>query len=171
MLIPNKKTVCFTGHRPQTIPFLLDETNEKSLLLKNQIIKIIMQLIEKENAEHFISGMAIGVDQLCAEIVLDLKKQYPHITLECAFPCKTQAVKWSEKHRERYFNIIKKADKRTMVQKEYTADCMMKRNKYMVDNADIVIAVWNGERSGTGNTVFYAKSKGKVIVQVNPENL
>ena len=120
------KTVCFTGHRPQSIPFLWDETNEKSIALKKRIRQEIINLIENENAAHFISGMALGTDQICAEIVLELKEQYPYITLECAFPCKTQAVKWSDKCRERYFGIIYKADKKTMVQREYTPDCMMK---------------------------------------------
>lgn len=163
------RTVCFTGHRPQSIPFLRDETNEKSMVLKKRIRQEIINLIEHENAAHFISGMALGTDQICAEIVLELKAQYLHITLECAFPCKTQAVKWNAESRERYFGIIYRADKKTMVQREYTADCMMKRNKYMVDSADFVIAVWNGSRSGTGNTVDYAKKKGKIIIQINPD--
>ncbi len=165
------KTVCFTGHRPQSIPFLWDETNDKSIKLRKRIRFIITDLIEKENAAHFISGMALGVDQIAAEIVLELKEQYPQITLECAFPCKTQAVKWNEKSRERYFGIIYRADKRTMLQREYTADCMMKRNKYMVDKSDFVVAVWNGNRSGTGNTVAYAKSKSKTVIQINPNQI
>ena len=165
------KTVCFTGHRPQSIPFLWDETSEKSIALKKRIRQEIVNLIEHKNATHFISGMALGTDQICAEIVLELKEQYPHITLECAFPCKTQAVKWSDKCRERYFGIIFKADKKIMVQREYTPDCMMKRNKYMVDKSDFIIAVWNGSKSGTGNTVTYAKSKDKTVIQINPNEI
>ena len=42
-------------------------------------------LIEKENVTHFISGMAIGIDMYAAEIVLDLKKSYPGITLELSY--------------------------------------------------------------------------------------
>ena len=34
-----------------------------------------------------------------------------------------------------------------------------KKNEYMVDNSDYVIAVWNGKPSGTGNTVTYARKK------------
>lgn len=164
-------TVCFTGHRPQSIPFLWDESSEKSIRLKRQLREVILNLIQNEDARHFISGMALGVDQMAAEIVLELKEQFPDITLECEFPCKTQAVKWSDKCRERYFSIIYKADKKTMVQREYTPDCMMKRNKYMVDASDFVIAVWNGNKSGTGNTVNYAKSKNKTIIQINPNEI
>ena len=43
---------------------------------------------------------------------------------------------------------------------------MMKRNKYMVDKSDIVVAVWNGSKGGTANTVKYAKQSGKTIKQI-----
>ena len=161
-----EKTVCFTGHRPQTLKFLWNEESEMCRALKMQIKNTITELIEKENAIHFISGMALGVDMICAEIVLELKKTYPQITLECAIPCETQAARWSEIYRERYFNTIISSDKETLLQTQYTADCMMKRNKYMVDKSDIVVAVWNGSKGGTANTVKYAKQSGKTIKQI-----
>ena len=120
---------------------------------------------------HFITGMALGVDMYAAEIVLDLKSKYPHITLESAIPCETQAIKWSVASRERYYNIAAKCDKETMLQREYTPDCMDKRNRYMVDHADYILAVWNGCPSGTGNTVRYAHKKGKSIIVINPVSL
>ena len=55
-----------------------------------------------------------------------------------------------------------------MLQREYTPDCMDKRNRYMVDHADDILAVWNGCPSGTGNTVRYAHKKGKSIIVINP---
>lgn len=161
-----EKTVCFTGHRPQTLKFLWNEECEMCKNLKMQIKNTITELIEKENAIHFISGMALGVDMICAEIVLELKKTYPQITLECAIPCETQAAKWTENYRDRYFNTIIASDKETMLQTHYTVDCMMKRNKYMVDKSDIVVAVWNGSKGGTANTVNYAKQSGKTIKQI-----
>ena len=47
--------------------------------------------------------MAQGVDMYAAEIVLELKKQDPQITLECAIPYERQAVRWPEALRNRYF--------------------------------------------------------------------
>ena len=42
---------------------------------------------------------------------------------------------------------------------------MQKRNEYMVDKSDLVIAFWNGEESGgTWNTINYAERKGKQLV-------
>lgn len=38
----------------------------------------------------------------------------------------------------------------------------------MVKECDVVIAVWNGKPSGTGNTVKMAKNAGKKVRTVNP---
>ena len=163
-----KRTACFTGHRPQTITYLWDESSQQALELKARIKKAIVYLIENKNVKHFISGMALGVDMIAAEIVLELKSKYPEIKLECALPCETQASKWSVKYRDRYFNIIEMSDKETLLQTHYTADCMHKRNRYMVDHSDYVIAVWDGSPSGTGKTVMYAKENNKAILQIKP---
>ena len=90
-----EKTCAFTGHRPQKLPFGLNEEDARCTALKEELRKQIINLIEDENVTHFISGMALGVDLVAAEIVLDLKASYPGITLESAIPCETQAVKWT----------------------------------------------------------------------------
>ena len=41
---------------------------------------------------------------------------------------------------------------------------MQKRNMYMVDRADLVLAIWNGEeKGGTWNTIRYARKKEKAL--------
>lgn len=106
-----------------------------------------------------------------AEIVLDLKAKYPQITLEAAVPCESQADKWPVKLQRRYHAILSRCDTKTLIQSQYTNDCMQKRNRYMVDKADMVIAVWNGSPSGTGKTVAYAKEQGKPVLMIDPESL
>ena len=69
------------------------------------------------------------------------------------------------------FSFASKCDKETMLQRQYTRDCMKKRNQYMVDCAEIVLAVWNGEPSGTGQAVWYAKEKGKLVWRIDPATL
>ena len=142
---------------------------DKAAIRRSLIILALSDSTFLDNS--IITGMALGVDMYAAEIVLDLKSKYPHITLESAIPCETQAIKWSVASRERYYNIAAKCDKETMLQREYTSDCMDKRNRYMVDHADYILAVWNGCPSGTGNTVRYAHRKGKSIIVINPASL
>lgn len=137
--------------------------------LKGRLEELIKNLIEKEGVTHFISGVALGVDTYAANIVLNLKAQYLGITLECAIPCETQAVKWNERDRDIYCDLLAKCDKETLLQQNYTSDCMQKRNEYMVDNSDCVIAVWNGKSNGTGNTVKYAMRNNKKLALINPQ--
>ena len=165
-----KTTCCFTGHRPQNLPFGFNEEDPRCLELKKVLQNVIEKLYES-GVRHFITGMAIGVDMYAAEIVIELRKTHPDITLESAIPCETQATRWSVAMQERYYEIASKCDKETMLQHQYTADCMQKRNVYMVDHSDYVVAVWDGTRSGTGNTVEYAKTKGKGIVKIDPVTL
>ena len=79
--------------------------------------------------------------------------------------------KWTEEQRDRYFDIASKCDKETLIQHHYTADCMHKRNRYMVDQADFIIAVWDGRPSGTGKTVQYAQRQGKPVTIINPKTM
>ena len=157
------KTCAFTGHRPQNLPFGFNEEDERCIDLKKTLREQIINLIENEGVTHFISGMAIGVDMYAAEIVLGLKASYPGITLESAIPCESQAAKC--------FDIASKCDKETLIQTHYTPDCMDKRNRYMVDHADVLIAVWDGSPSGTGKTVRYAHQQGKSVITINPRTL
>ena len=167
----NNLTVCFTGHRPQNLPFGFNEEDPRCIRMRRMLARKTEELILQQCATHFISGMAIGVDMICAEIVLELSQKYPHITLECAVPCKSQPNKWYDSMKERYCSILERSNKVTIIQEKYTSDCMHKRNRYMIECADIVIAVWDGKPSGTGYTVNYAKEKGRKVYILNPDKL
>ena len=40
--------------------------------------------------------------------------------------------------------FVEQCDKETMLQREYTYSCMIDRNKYIVDNSSVLIAVYDG---------------------------
>lgn len=166
----NEKTCAFTGHRPQNLPFGFDEADRRCRKLKKVLKKQILGLIKNENVTHFISGMALGVDMYAAEIVLELKARYSGITLESAIPCGSQSAKWPKAMRERYSDIVSRCDIQTLLQTDYTPDCMDRRNRYMADKSDLLIAVWDGGAGGTGNTVRYALSLGKPVIVIDPRN-
>lgn len=166
------KICAFTGHRPQGLPFRFNEADNRCIGLKRELREQIIRLIKEEGVTFFITGMAQGVDIYAAEIVLELKSMYPDIKLECAIPFETHSSKWPDEIRKRYWNIVNKCDKKTVLQILHTPDCMQKRNCYMVDHADVILAVWNGRRrSGTGNTINYAVQKKKLIYRINPETM
>ncbi len=167
-----EKTCSCTGHRPQNLNFGFNEKDEICILLKKKMRETIEKLILEDNVTRFISGMALGVDTWFAETVLELRDTlYPQISLEAAIPCETQASKWNETQRNRYFNIISRCDKETMLRTHYTANCMQRRNFYMVEHCDFLLAVWNGAPGGTKSTVKHAEEQNKVIICIDPKNL
>lgn len=133
----------------------------------------IIALIEKDSFNYFISGGAIGADQDFAEIVIKLKRRYPHIQLEIAVPCPNQDIKWNSSDKARYKHILENADFVNILSTSYSPICRQKRNEYMVDKSDFVIVVWNGDPTGgTYNTLCYIKhlNKSYEIINLMSEN-
>ena len=48
--------------------------------------------------------------------------------------------------------------------KKYGKSAPLVRNKLIVDNADVVIAFWDGKSRGTKFATDYAESKGKKVI-------
>ena len=160
--------VSFTGHRPNKLGGY--QNNPISDYVKEKLTEKIEKCI-LDGVDNFISGMAIGVDTWAAEIVLQLKEKYSHIKLEAAIPFKGQEGKWPDFSQDIYNNILKKCDKITIVcEGTYAAWKMQKRNEYMVDNSDLVIAVWDGTTGGTKNCIKYARSQSKKVIWINPND-
>ena len=99
MLIMDKTTCAFTGHRPRSFPWKYDETASGCILLKEVLTEQITALSDSGVTDGF-SGMALGVDLWCAQIVLDLQKKNPALKIHCVLPCEGQADGWSDSARE-----------------------------------------------------------------------
>lgn len=156
--------MCVTGHRPKKL-YGYDLTDPRWVRLKNDF----KDILKRNLCDEAITGMALGVDTVFALAVLELKKEGYDIKLHCAIPCKNHSCKWPEKSVLQYKDILSKADTVKLVSdEEYKPWLMQKRNEYMVDLADVVIAVWDGSNSGTGNCIKYAQKCGKEIIQITP---
>ncbi len=158
-----ERTCCFTGHRPVKLPWGMNEADPRCADLKHRLRSVLCETYNN-GYRHFICGMAIGCDTYFAEAVLDLKKEYGDLTLEAAVPCDSQADKWNRKQREKYQSLLSACDTVTYVSHMYSPDCMMKRNRYMIDSSSLLIACFNGRSSGTMNTIVYAERSGVLTV-------
>ncbi len=149
-------TCCFSGHRPQKIIWKDKEQSQEYCEIITRTQKEIVNAIDNGYI-FFITGMAIGYDMSCAEIVLSLKKQYPDIKLICALPCKEQDKYWREADKLKYKKILSQADKIIYTSTVYTKECMRKRNEYMLSQSSLLIAFFNGNSGGTKTTVEAAR--------------
>lgn len=158
-----EKCCCFTGHRPQKLPWGSNEWDWRCVALKERILLLIRELY-REGYRHFITGMALGIDTYCCEMVLRLKEEHNDVVLEAALPCRDQDRNWSQKDKERYRRLVAQCDLQTLVQEEYTRGCMLRRDRYMVSRAECVMGVYDGMSSGgTRVTLTYALEQQKEV--------
>ena len=104
-----------------------------------------------------------------------LRDQGYDIIIEVAVPFKNQPIKWNMESQELYNKQLLAADIITYVDTLdmyrtnipdglFDRNKLMNRNKYMIDNSDVLIAVWDGSPSGTKHAIDYAKEKNKEVI-------
>ncbi|MBR2742694.1 MAG: DUF1273 family protein [Clostridia bacterium] len=169
-----KKTCCFSGHRPKAFPWRYNEKDPQCVWLKGRIAKEIERAV-CDGFTRFIVGGAMGVDMWSAEAVIEYKKKHKRddIELVLAIPFLDYAVHFTEDDKNRLMKIIDASSERVLTSPEDDTSRVTlkyyKRNEYMVDNSQRLIAVYEpraGMRGGTKYTVEYAEKKGAEVVVI-----
>lgn len=161
-------TCCFTGHRPNKLPWGSRDGDSRCLALKDEIA-MRLEGIYQAGYRHFICGMAQGCDSYFAQAVLALRELHPEVTLEAAVPCRDQADGWTPAAQALYRSLLAQCDAVTVLQEHYSPGCMQRRNEYMVDRASLLLACFNGRPGGTMSTVLYATRQGLNLVTIEME--
>lgn len=156
---PREICCCFSGHRPNRLPWGSRESDERCLELKYTLSRTLEDLYGR-GFRHFICGMALGCDFYFAEAVLALRELHPDVTLEAAIPCADQAEHWAAAHKARYEALLARCDEQRLIQQAYSPGCMQRRNEYMVDHTALLLAAFAGVPGGTMNTILYAQRSG-----------
>lgn len=147
-----------TGHQnlgsPETVAWVKE--NIQAALAKYQI-------------QHGFTSLAIGADQLFAEILHDSGIPYTAV-----LPCREiEKTFQTPAHLENYRRLLRAAaEVETLDFIEPAEMAYMEAGKRVIDLADLVIAVWNGLPAkglgGTGDAVKYARERQKLVVHINP---
>ena len=155
---PKRKVRCaFTGHRPQ---YLKRPEDDIKVELENAIMAAI-----RDGYTTFISGGAYGVDIWAEEIVTRLRTRNPALHLIAAIPFPGFEEAWAEEWKERYNALLAAADFVVFMEERHSKQAYQTRNEWMVTHATRLIAVYNGEPSGTRNTICFAR-KIRVNVRI-----
>lgn len=158
----------FTGHRPYKLPWKYNVEDPRCVALNDRLRDQVVQLAA-EGITDFYCGMAEGTDVYAATAVLLLKQSNPGISLHCIIPYSAQPDKWLPSSQAMYFEILARADEVKELSHDYYDGCLLDRNRYMVDHARYLLAVYNGEyRGGTAATVRYAQKLGRKVIIMNP---
>jgi len=164
--------VAITGHRPDKIGGYTPNPMA-TYIYKWLTIQMVKIYIEHDHVE-FISGMALGADTLFASIASKMKEARPgEVRLVCAIPFEGHGSNWPNASRKFYDKLLKRADEVVIVSEGgFTPQKMQRRNEWMVDHCDELLAVWNGDQfGGTWNCIAYAKEKEKLITYIDAKRL
>ncbi len=143
--------IAFTGHRPNK--FGTDGEYATS------IYSAVLDVLNELKPEKVISGMARGVDTIAA--ICAHSVGIPYIA---AIPFLSHATNHAVEDQKIYDDLLKNAlDIQITSDGDYAIWKFQKRNEWMVDNCDLLCAVWNGSRGGTANCIKYAKQVGREI--------
>lgn len=170
--------IAFTGHRPEKLP-----TGDGRIALQAEIANALKRALAKYGESHqvvAITGGAQGIDTDAAREAYKLK--IPYIV---AIPFEGQSSKWETEAQERYQKMCRLANGEVaqllanngervrggavyISQGGYEYAKYGKRDRWMVDHCDALIAVYDGSPSGTGKTYDYAKSIRKPVLRIDP---
>lgn len=147
---------CFTGHRSEKLSQSPEEVK--------QWLAIQIEAAIADGFLTFITGMGMGVDIWAGEIVLRLRESDPRLHLIAVVPWPGFSVRWNAEWKQRYNDVIRRADLVKFVRKSYESSIFTRRNTWMVDHSARVIGYYNGEDGGTKDTIEYAESQGVEVV-------
>ena len=156
-------TCCFTGHRPGKLPADAERRDALRRALRADIIRTA-----EAGFEMFLCGMALGTDTWAREGGRALREQGMPARLIAALPCPAQDAPWREADKRRYRFLLSQADAVYTACEVYTPYCMAMRNRWMVEHASRVIAVFDGSPGGTAGTLSIARKKGLEIITISP---
>ena len=134
--------ICGTGHRPNKLGGYGQEVTDK-------LVHTAAVWLADNSPKKVITGMALGWDQALALAARELA--IPYI---CACPFVGMQDKWPQASKNLYIDILSEAfEIHYVCEPGYAAWKMQKRNEWMVDHADLVVALWDGSSGGTGNCI------------------
>ena len=139
--------IAVTGHRPKRL-----KGQQK------EIKRWLSEQLDKYECTEAISGMAQGADQIFAQAAVE-----KNIPLICCYPYRKNFFHQEEQ------KILNRAKDIKFISETYTGNRVYWfRDKYMVDNCDLLLAVWDGIKAGgTWLTINYAQKIGKPVIFYN----
>lgn len=145
-----------TGHRPEKLGGYTADVDSRLCALALKHVKLM-------HPTEVISGMALGWDMAIARAAL-----VANVPFVAAVPFHGQELRWPVASQIMYRQLLDAASLIEFVSPgSYEPWKMAARNRWMVNRADHVLALWDrGEDGGTAHCVAYANKKKLPVTNV-----
>lgn len=157
--------VAFTAHRPHKLGgYAPNPVHEAAwAAFRAELLRL--------RPDGAFSGMAVGGDQIAAEVCCELE-----IPWVAAVPFAGQERRWPRAVQERYRQLLGRARGIATICDPPTNNSEMRaamhaRDRWMVDRAGLLLALWDGSSGGTGTTIAYAREVGRETWVCRPGEL
>jgi len=167
------KSCAFTGHRPDRYFFKYNELHPLCEKIKTVLLEQAKDLYSRDVRRYYVGG-ALGADMWAGEAVVALKSlpEYKEAELVCVLPYEGYDSDWNDESHDRLQRLMSACIEAKAVSNPEDKQAFKKRNQYLVDHSDCLVAVYDekrGLRSGTKQTVEYAKKLNREIIFIHPE--
>ena len=152
-----ERTCCFIGHR-QLPAWKIEHVIWR---LNDEIERLI-----KEGVTTFLSGGALGFDQMAAALIAAKKETGYSIRLILVLPYRDQDKAWPQKTKRLYGYLQESADEVRYISDAYTSNCIDAHNDYMIEHSTHCICALLHDQSDTGRAIRYATQKNLHMVNV-----
>ena len=161
------------GQPPARCRFGYKENNAGCKRLKKRLRDQFTSLYT-QNVRRFYVGGCIGVDQWAGEILLQMQGQpgFSDIELILIEPFPDHDAQWDDWHQKRQSFLRSRCTEQLVAGTVPERRSFVARNHYLVDHADVLVAVYDNDRtahSGTGQTVLRAERQGVPVVFIHPD--
>lgn len=171
LLTDPSTTACFTGPRPEGIPFDIKLSDVNRGILSSSIY---LEIYEAYNRGYrtFVTGMADGIDILAGEAVEKFRDVCMNVRLVAVLPYRERSGHFDDHFSSfRFTNLLHSANEVICLSDEYYRGCFYARNRFMVDRSSLLIAAVANREGGTAYTLDYAELKGIETRTINLKSL
>lgn len=163
------KRLVVTGYKQHELG-IFDDKNPGIRFIKKALENRLRTLID-DGLEWVILSGQLGVETWTAEVVIELKKEFPELKYALLTPFLEQEKNWNEAKQEKYQMIVDHADfHRSLTNKPYEAPWQfIEKNKFFLRNSDGILIVYDEETDGSPK--FIKKEAERYAEKANYEVL
>ncbi|MGD6815812.1 DUF1273 domain-containing protein [Metabacillus sp. 84] len=148
------KTIAVTGYKPHEIG-VFSKSHPAVFYIKKLIEKELRVLVE-EGLEWVVISGQLGVELWAAEVVIELRLEYPELQLAVLTPFLGQEEKWNPANKEQYESILMEADFTDSITKRpyESPKQFILKNQFIIQKTDGLLLIYDEEKPGSPKFLY-----------------